>query len=115
MDDPLGSHRVASLYLWYFSIVSGNSMFFLGITCYIPWTFWREHCPLRRNNTTGTPRAHRVACGHGRGVLAHLALLCVFASCSCCVGKREKVVGKNKELHLSVCLNCLTNRTAAWE
>src|SRR5438132_508321 len=54
-------------FLWYFSIVSGNSMFFLLITCYMPWTFRREHCPPWRNNTTGTPGAHREACGHGRG------------------------------------------------
>src|SRR5438128_7893352 len=66
MGDLLGSPRVASLFLWYFSIVSGNSMFFLLITCYLPWTFRREHCPPWRNNTTGTPRAHREACGHGR-------------------------------------------------
>src|SRR5438105_4692808 len=67
MGDLLGSPRVASLFLWYFSIVSGNSMFFLLITCYMPWTFRREHCPPCRNNTTRTPGAHREACGHGCG------------------------------------------------
>src|SRR6266540_190871 len=50
MGDLLGSPRVASLFLWYFSIVSGNLMFFLLITCYMPWTFRREHCPPWRNN-----------------------------------------------------------------
>src|SRR5438105_3972107 len=74
MGDLLGSPRVASLFLWYFSIVSGNSMFFLLITCYMPWTFRREHCPPRRNNTTGTPGAHREACGHGRGDVKELHL-----------------------------------------
>src|SRR5437764_499330 len=64
--------RVASLFLWYFSIVSGNSMFFLLITCYMPWTFRREHCPPWRNKTTGTPGAHREACGHGRGAVKTL-------------------------------------------
>src|SRR6266540_1981345 len=59
-------------FLWYFSIVSGNSMFFLLITCYMPWTFRREHCPPWRNNTTGTPGAHREACGHGRGAVKTL-------------------------------------------
>src|SRR5438034_6882567 len=55
MGDLLGSPRVASLFLWYFSIVSDNSMFFLLITCYMPWLFRREHCPPWRNNATGTP------------------------------------------------------------
>src|SRR5438105_14129461 len=74
MGDLLGSPRVASLFLWYFSIVSGNSMFFLLITCYMPWTFRREHCPPCRNNTTGTPGAHREACGHGRGAVKTLQI-----------------------------------------
>src|SRR5207247_2168158 len=39
MGDLLGCPRVASLFLWYFSIVSGNSMFCLGFTCYMSWTF----------------------------------------------------------------------------
>src|SRR5438034_659387 len=72
MGDLLGSLRVASLFLWYFSIVSGNSMFFLLITCYMPCTFRREHCPPCRNNTTGTPGAHREACWHGRGAVKTL-------------------------------------------
>src|SRR5438132_1601428 len=66
MGDDLESTRVESSYTLYFSIVSCNSMFFLLITCYMPWTFRREHCPPCRNNTTGTPGAHREACGHGR-------------------------------------------------
>src|SRR5438477_11848852 len=69
MCDLLMCLRFTSLFFWYFSIVSGNSMFFLLITCYMPWTFRREHCPPCRNNTTGTPGAHREACGHGRGAV----------------------------------------------
>src|SRR5437868_3391651 len=67
MGDLLGSPRVASLFVWYFSIVSGNSMSFLLITCYMPWKFRRKHSPTSRNNTKGTPEAHRKAHGHGRG------------------------------------------------
>src|SRR5438105_2823292 len=72
MGDLLGSPRVASLFLWYFSIVSGNSMFFLLITCYMPWMFRREHCPPCRNNTTGTPGAHLESWGHGGGAVKTL-------------------------------------------
>src|SRR5437016_2674641 len=64
MGDLLGSPRVASLFLWYFSIVSANSMFFLFINCYMPCTFRREHCPPGRNNDKGTPGTHREACSH---------------------------------------------------
>src|SRR5438105_1472142 len=64
MGELVGSTRVAYFFLWYFSIVLVNSMFFLLITCYIPWTFRREHCPPWRKHTTRTPGAHREACGH---------------------------------------------------
>src|SRR5438105_11558099 len=69
MCDLLRSPRVSSLFPYTTLFRSGNSMFFLLITCYMPWTFRREHCPPWRNNTTGTPGAHREACGHGRGAV----------------------------------------------
>src|SRR5205809_260283 len=78
MGDLLGSPRVASLFLWYFSIVSGNSMFFLlinllhamdvsaGTLSSVPkqyygntwsasgsvraWTWCRENVALEENN-----------------------------------------------------------------
>src|SRR5204863_384453 len=69
MGDLLGSPRVASLFLWYFSIVSGNSMFFLLIKIGRASCSERVYCSVCGNNTTRTTRAHREACGHGRGAV----------------------------------------------
>src|SRR5436189_276122 len=69
MGDLLGSPGGKCICLWYSHLVSSYAMFFLWITCYMTWTFRREHCPPLRNNTTGTPGAHREACGHGRGAV----------------------------------------------
>src|SRR5438132_12558236 len=69
MGGLLGCFSVACLFLWYFCVVTSDVCSFFLITCYMPWTFRREHCPPCRNNTTGTPGAHREACGHGRGAV----------------------------------------------
>src|SRR5436853_292875 len=56
MGDLLGSPRVASLFLWYFSIISDNSMFFLGLPPYTTRRSYHLLYPPQQNNTTGTPR-----------------------------------------------------------